>query len=240
MPPGGRLTAQVGYGLTANLPGHLGSLFTSVTQGSALVAVVSGPTAALGAGQYTRFGTVVYLVDSFAGSTVTLATAYTGLTNAALTDCDYGVTVPARSAMAMTSASVDAFNTAALAKASYTITGLEVGVQYAVRLSARNDRGLSLPQVSVGLSPVYFNKPITCAAAQQKHRPAQTTTTTTINTATTATNHYSRRLRRRSRSTSRRRRRKSRAYPSTCGSSSTPTHRCACSSMRPTTMAGSR
>lgn len=149
--PSGGLTAQVGYNLGLNLPGHKGTLVASVTQGSTTVTVgPSGEAAGLAVGLFIRFGKSVYTINSVnaAKTQITLDVAYAGLTDASLSGCDYGVSVPGRAPMAMTSASVDAFDSASLAKGSYTITGLEVGVKYSARISARNDRGLSLPMVS--------------------------------------------------------------------------------------------
>jgi hypothetical protein len=146
--PGGGLSAKVGYDLQENLPGHKGQVEVGVTQGQALVTIVSGSAAEMEAGQYIRLAKAVYRIGTVAAGTLTLTTPYEGLSDANLKPCDYGVSVPGSAAMDMASAQVDVFDVSVLAKGSYTITGLKVGVKYAVRLSSRNDRGLSLPQMS--------------------------------------------------------------------------------------------
>jgi hypothetical protein len=154
------VTAQVGKNLISGLAGWHGDVTLDVVQGSDRVTVngaAVGPST-IEVGDYVRIiessGTThIHQVVTLSANKVTwvLSTPYTGST-ATIANCDYGVTVPGRRPRGLTSATVAAFDTDRVGRASYTITGLNVDVSYSVRVSSRNARGYSAPQYSNPLS----------------------------------------------------------------------------------------
>jgi len=158
------VTAQIGHNLQSGLPGWHGSSTLDVVQGSNEVTVSGAATGpkTLKIGDYVRIvessGTIhIHHVISKSANNVTwtLDSEYTGSTTSSIANCDYGVTVPGRRPRGLTSAVVASFDTDRVGRASYTITGLNVDVAYSSRVSSRNERGLSSPQISnpISLSP---------------------------------------------------------------------------------------
>ncbi len=138
------LAANVGYSLTAGLPGWSGAVTLQVSRGSAVVKVVSGggfdsPTATEKAiRQKLRPGLFVRIVASPSGrshvheivavndanNTLTLNVAYDGASETATAaPCDFGTTVPGSLPRDLMSATVASFDTSRVGGASYTITG---------------------------------------------------------------------------------------------------------------------
>jgi len=168
---GGSIQASVGSDLTKGLPGWHGEATLDVVQGSNQVAV-SGSGSGLKfvrLGDWVRLGAVgsgaglgalhKVIVKDAANLTFTLETAFEGATASNVAGCDFGTTVPGKAPRGLSSAVVASFDSLRVGKASYTITGLHVNVAYGVRVSARNDRGLSVPQ---------FSTPAAAAPPQQK------------------------------------------------------------------------
>ena len=146
------VSAAVGVALAPNTPGWHGSNMFDVVQGStALTVSGGGAEKRLKVGDWVRIADTHYhlvIAKNDANTTFTLETPYAGATASNVGGCDFGVTVPGRRLRAQNSAVVPAFDAARVGKASYTITGLPVNVAHSVRVSARNARGLSVPQIS--------------------------------------------------------------------------------------------
>jgi hypothetical protein len=165
---GGSVSAKVGVALTKALPGWHGEAVLDVVQGSDKVTASTG-LSFVRVGDWVRLGEVgagaglgaIHRVvgKDAANVTFTLETAFEGASAMGVVKCDFGVSVPGKAPRELSSAVVAPFDSLRVGKASYTITGLFVNVAYGVRVSARNDRGLSIPQ---------FSTPAAAAPPQQK------------------------------------------------------------------------
>ena len=144
--------AMVGFDLSRGLPGWHGAISVDVVQGSTTVSAHGSTSFGqhLRINDYIRVRNVVYQIvgKNAANTSVTLSIPYAGDSETGVGMCDFGVTVPGRRSRDLSSAVVASFDPSRVGKASYTITSLAVGVPYAIRVFARNERGLSLVRES--------------------------------------------------------------------------------------------
>ncbi|CAM9800578.1 unnamed protein product [Ectocarpus sp. 6 AP-2014] len=170
---GADITAEVGYDLIAGLPGHFGVVTVTALGGERNISVLSLQSGMLKAGLFIELEGEAYEIEAVDASneTISLEEAYGG-SNGNLT-ANYGTSVRGRSPSTLLSATIPATLSSSVASPIsdgnggiatnsnssslwYTITELETGEPYFVRVSAKNARGLGLPR---GSNPAYLAPP---------------------------------------------------------------------------------